>query len=121
METRTIIRSRIFAFLPVVFQIFKDQNRQKYNFACRCICVRNLVSLTQRYELRLKVCHNRVMKKVFRPKSGELTGDCKMLHDEKLHDLHATINFILAISSRLTRSAGHVARMGRRQMQTGFS
>jgi hypothetical protein len=67
------------------------------------------------------VFHNRVLKKIFRPKSEELTDDCKMLHNEKLHHLYSTRNITRQNSSRLIRSAGHVAYIRRGQMQRGFS
>lgn len=68
-------------------------------------------SLTLTYEHGLKVFHNGLLKKIFRPKSEELTGDCKVLHNERLHELNFTRNITRAISSRLTRSVGHVERM----------
>jgi hypothetical protein len=60
------------------------------------------------------LCHNRVLKKIFRPKSEESTGDCKMLHNGKLHDLYSSRNINREVSSRLTRIAGNVARRGER-------
>jgi len=55
--------------------------------------------------------HNGVLKNIFRPRSEKLTGDCKMLQNERLHDLNCTRIITLEISSRLTRSVGHVERM----------
>jgi hypothetical protein len=59
--------------------------------------------------------HDRVLEKIIRPKSEDVIGGCKMLHSEKLHDLYFTRNITWAISSRITRSAAHVACMGERR------
>jgi len=71
-------------------------------------------SVTLRHEHRLKVFHNSFLKKIFRSEFEDLSGDCKMLHNGKLHGLYFTINITRATSSRLTRNAGHVERMGER-------
>jgi hypothetical protein len=40
-----------------------------------------------REERRLKVFENRVLRRVFGPKRDEVTGECRKLHNEELHDL----------------------------------
>jgi hypothetical protein len=55
---------------------------------------------------------NRVLRRIFGPKSDEVTGDWKKLHNEKLHNLYSSPNVIRKIKSRWMRGAGHVARMG---------
>jgi hypothetical protein len=40
-----------------------------------------------------------------------VTGACRKLHKEELHDLYSSPNIIRVIKSRRVRWAGHVARM----------
>ena len=49
----------------------------------------------------------------------EVIGDGRKLHNEKLNDLYSLPNITQVIKSRL-RWAGHVARMGRVEVYTGF-
>lgn len=70
-------------------------------------------------EQRLRVLQNRVMRKTFGPWE-EVTGDLRKLHKEKLHDLNSSANNNTVMKTRRLRWVGHVANMGRRDMQTGF-
>jgi hypothetical protein len=54
---------------------------------------------------------NRVLKKVFRPKTEE-DRSYRKLHNDELHSLHSSPNIVRVIKSRRMRWAGHVARMG---------
>jgi hypothetical protein len=36
------------------------------------------------------VCENRVLRKIFGPKRDEVTGECRKLHNEELHDLYSS-------------------------------
>ena len=67
-------------------------------------------SLTLREERRLKVFENRVLRRIFRPKRDEVTGEWRKLHNVELNDLYPSPNVVRVIKSR--RWAGHVARMG---------
>jgi hypothetical protein len=69
-------------------------------------------SLTLREEQRLRVFKNRVLRRIFRPKRDEATGDWRRLHNEELNDLYSSPNIIQVINLRRLRWAGHVARMG---------
>jgi hypothetical protein len=69
-------------------------------------------SLTLREEHRLRVFENRVLIRIFGPKSDEVTGEWRKLHSEKFHNLYSSPNIINSTKSRLMRWAGHVARMG---------
>jgi len=40
-----------------------------------------------REERRLRVFENRVLRRIFGPKRGELTGEWRKLHNEELNDL----------------------------------
>jgi hypothetical protein len=71
-----------------------------------------LKSLTLREEHRLRVFGNRVLRRIFGPRSDDVTGYWRKLHNEKLHNLYSFSNIIRHIKSRRMRWAGHVARMG---------
>jgi hypothetical protein len=56
---------------------------------------------------------NRVLRRIFEPKRDEATGECRKLHNEKLHILYTSADIIRQIKSRRMRWwSGHVARMG---------
>jgi len=69
-------------------------------------------SLTLREECRLRVFENRVLRKVFGTKRGEVTGEWRELHNEELNDLYSLPNTVRVVKSRRMRWAGQVARMG---------
>jgi hypothetical protein len=70
-------------------------------------------SLTLKEKHSLRVFENRVLRRIFGPKRDEVTGERRELHNEELRDLYSSPSIIRIIKSRRTRSAGHVARMGR--------
>jgi hypothetical protein len=61
---------------------------------------------------------NRVLRRIFGPKTDEVTGDWKTLHNEELHGLYSSPNIIRMIKSRMMRRAGNVARM--REMANAY-
>jgi len=61
------------------------------------------------------VLENRVLRKIFGPKRGKETGEWRILHKKKLHELYLSPNIIRVIKSRRIRWAQNVARM---QMRT---
>jgi hypothetical protein len=61
----------------------------------------------------MRVFENRVLRRIFGPKSDEVTGDGRKLHSGELHNLCLSSNIIRQIKSRRMRWAGHVARMGK--------
>jgi hypothetical protein len=71
-----------------------------------------------REEHRLRVFENRVLK-IFGPKREE-DGSWRKLRNDDLHDLYSLSNIVRVNKSRRMRWAGHVARMGREEVLTGF-
>jgi hypothetical protein len=65
-------------------------------------------------ERRLTVFENRVLRRIFRPKRDEVTGEWRKLHNEKLNDLYSS-NIVRVIKSRRKKWVGHVARIGERR------
>ena len=71
-------------------------------------------ALTFREERRLRVFENRVLRRIFRSRRDEVTGEWRKLHNEELNDLYSSPNIVPVIKSRRMRWTGHVARMGER-------
>jgi hypothetical protein len=57
-------------------------------------------SLTLREECRLRVFENRVLRKVFEPERGEVSGEWRKLHNEELNDLYPLPNIVRVVKSR---------------------
>jgi hypothetical protein len=72
-------------------------------------------SLSLREEHRLRVLENRVLRRIFGPKSDEVTGEWIKLHNKELRDLYSSPSIIRIIKSRRMRWAGHIARMGEKR------
>jgi hypothetical protein len=66
------------------------------------------------------VFENRVLRRIFGPKRDEATEEWRRLHNEELNDLYSSPNIIRVIKSRRMGWAGHVARMGKREVHTGL-
>jgi hypothetical protein len=66
------------------------------------------------------VFENRVLRKIFGPKRGEVIGGWRKMHNEELHNLYCSPSIIRIIKSMRLRWAGHVACMERRGMHIGF-
>jgi hypothetical protein len=58
------------------------------------------------------VFENRVLRRIFGPKTEEVTGDWRKLHNEELHYLYSCPDIVRQVKSKRMRWAGHVARMG---------
>jgi hypothetical protein len=58
------------------------------------------------------VFENRVLRRIFRPKRDEVTGDWRKLNNKELHYFYSSPDIISQIKSRRMRWAGHVACMG---------
>ena len=69
-------------------------------------------SLTLREERKLRVFENVVLRRIFRSRRDEVTGEWRRLRNEELNDLSSSRNIVRVIKSRRMRWAGHVARTG---------
>jgi hypothetical protein len=77
-------------------------------------------SRTLREEERLRVFENRVLWRIFGPKSDKATGEWRRLHKEELNDLCSSASVVRVIKSRRMRWAGHVACMGKERCIQDF-
>jgi hypothetical protein len=48
----------------------------------------------------LRVFENRVLRRIFRPKRDEVTGEWRKLHNEELDDLYSSPSIVRVIQSR---------------------
>jgi hypothetical protein len=69
-------------------------------------------SLALKEKHKLRVFENRVLRRAFGPRSDEVTGRWRKLHNEELRDLYYSPSIIRIIKFGRMRWAGHVARMG---------
>jgi len=65
-----------------------------------------------REERKLRGFENMVLRRIFGPRRDEVTGECRILHNEELNDLYSSPNIVWVIKSSRMRWAGHVACMG---------
>jgi len=70
-----------------------------------------------KFERRLRVSENRVLRRIFGPKRDEVTGEWRNLPDDELNDMYPSLNIIRVIKSTRMRWSGHVTRM---RMRTAY-
>ena len=70
-------------------------------------------SLTLREECRLRVFGNRILRRVFGPKTDEVTGEWRRLHDKELYALYSSPNIIRVFKSRILRWGWDVPSRGK--------
>jgi len=63
-----------------------------------------------REERKPRLFENMVLRRVFRPRRDEVTGEWRRMHSEELNDLYSSPNIVRVLKSRRMRWAGHVAR-----------
>jgi hypothetical protein len=64
---------------------------------------RYLADKTLREECRLRVFENKVLRRIFGPKSDEVKGEWRRLHKEKLYAFYSSPNIIRVVISRRLR------------------
>jgi hypothetical protein len=55
-------------------------------------------TLTVREEQKLRVFENRVLRGIFGPERDEVTGGWRKLHNEELHNLYSSPNFVTTVA-----------------------
>jgi hypothetical protein len=53
-----------------------------------------------------------LLRRIFRSKRDEITGELRKLHNEELHDRYTSPDIVRLITSRIMILVGHIARMG---------
>jgi len=96
----------------VAIQKFKDQDISRTIILPVVLYGCETWSLTLREERKLRVFENKVLRGIFGPRRGEVTGEWRKLHNEELNDLYSSPSIVRVIKSRRMRWVGHVARMG---------
>jgi hypothetical protein len=71
-------------------------------------------------EPKLRVFEKRVLRRIFGPKTNEVTGGWRKLHKEKLRGLYSAPIIIRIIKSRKIRLAGNTARMIEKRTEYSF-
>jgi hypothetical protein len=66
------------------------------------------MGVTLREEHRLRVSEDRMLRRKFGPKRGEVTGGWRKLHNEELHNLYSSPSKIRMNKSKWMRWTGHV-------------
>jgi hypothetical protein len=72
------------------------------------------LGVTPREDLGFRVTE-KALRRTFGPKRDEVTGGCRKLRNEELHNLYSSPSIIRMIKSMRMRWAGHVARIGTNQ------
>jgi hypothetical protein len=68
----------------------------------------------------LRVFENGVLRRKFGPKTEEVAGGKRRLHNGKFHTFYTSPDIVRVIKLRRMRWAGHVARMGEMRMYMKF-
>jgi len=64
-----------------------------------------------KFERRLRVFENRVLRRIFGPKRDEVRWEWRKLLNDELNDLYSSLNIIRVIKSTRMGWSSHVARM----------
>jgi S-ribosylhomocysteine lyase LuxS involved in autoinducer biosynthesis len=63
----------------------------------------------------MRVFKNMMLRRIFKPKKGQVTGEWRKLHNEELNDLYCSSNIVRVIKLRGRWWVVHVAAMGERK------
>jgi hypothetical protein len=74
------------------------------------VITRVLGNRTSKATFLLRQLENRMLRKVFGPKRGEVTGGWRELRNEKLHNLYTSSDIIRMIKLKRMRWVEYVAR-----------
>jgi hypothetical protein len=109
-------KSFVFQFAPknVKIKIYRTIILPVVSYGCETW------SLILREECRPRIFGNRVLRRIFCPKRDNVTGDWRKLHKKALYVVYSAPDTIRVMKSRKLKWAGHVARMGRGEVHTGF-
>ena len=77
-------------------------------------------SLTLMEERRLRVFENRMLRRVFGPKRGEVTGEWRTLHNEELSDLYSLLNIVRVVNREELDGRGMLRVRARGEVCTAF-
>jgi hypothetical protein len=73
-----------------------------------------------REERRLREFKNRVLRRIFGPKSDEVTRECRKLHNEELHNLNSSSQYLSDDKIDKNEMGGACSSYGRGVAYTGF-
>jgi hypothetical protein len=73
-----------------------------------------------REEHRLRVFESKVLRRIFRPRRYEVTGEWRKLNMEELSDLYWSPSIVRVIRWRRMRWVWHITPMGRREACSGI-
>ena len=77
-------------------------------------------SLILREKLQLRVSENRVLRRIFRPKRDEVTGEWRKLYNEEFNVLYPSPNIVLVIKTEKNEMGGECSAYGGGEACTGF-
>jgi hypothetical protein len=66
------------------------------------------------------VFQNRLLRRIFGRKRGDVEIDWRKLHNEELHNLYNSPGLSRMIKPRRMRETRHIARIERREMHVGY-
>jgi hypothetical protein len=61
---------------------------------------------------RLRVCENKMLRRIFRPKRDEVTEEWRKLQNDEINDLYSSPNIFRVIKSRKLRWVGACSTYG---------